>query len=183
MNTLHLYTVGILLVGVERLGELWLSKRNAARAFACGAVEVGQRHYRVMTVLHSLFLVSCLAEPWLLRRPAPGAFAWLFIALAAASQALRYWAIATLGDRWNTRVIVLPDVPPVTGGPYRWMKHPNYLAVIVELAALPMIHGAWLTSIAFSIANATLLTVRIRSEEEALGEVWATTFADRRRFL
>lgn len=183
VTSLEAYTLGIAAVGVERLGELWLSRRNAARAFARGAVEVGQGHYRVMTALHTLFLLSCVAEPWALGRPWPGALGWLFVALAAGSQGLRYWAISALGDRWNTRVIVTPGLPPVTAGPYRFMKHPNYLAVIVELAALPMIHGAWLTALAFSLANAALLAVRIRSEEAALGELWAEAFADRRRFL
>lgn len=183
MTSLTLYTIGIAAVGVERLGELALSQRNAARAFARGAVEVGQAHYRVMTVLHTLFLVSCVVEPRFLDRPPPGALSWLFVVLALASQALRYWAIATLGERWNTRVIVLPGAPPVTGGPYRLMKHPNYLAVIVELAVLPMIHGAWMTALVFSIANGLLLAVRIRSEEAALGQTWAAAFADRRRFL
>lgn len=183
MTSLQAYTALIAAVGVERLGELALSRRNAARAFAQGAVEVGQRHYRVMTALHSLFLLGCVVEPWALDRAAPGALSWLCVALALGSQGLRYWAIATLGPRWNTRVIVLPGAPPVTGGPYRLMKHPNYLAVIVELAALPMIHGAWVTALVFSIANALLLAVRIRSEEAALGAAWSSAFAGRRRFL
>lgn len=183
VTSLQIYTVGLAVVGLERLGELVLSKRNAARAFARGGVEVGQRHYRVMTVLHTLFLASCVAEPWLLQREAPGFWAWVFVGLAVGAQALRYWAITTLGDRWNTRVIVIPGAQPVTGGPYRFMKHPNYLAVIIELAALPLIHGAYLTAVIFSLANAVLLVVRIRAEEAALGQVWAQAFAHHSRFL
>jgi methyltransferase len=183
VTSLLFYTALIAAVGLERLGELVLSRRNAARAFARGAVEVGTRHYRVMTVLHTLFLGCALAEPWVLGRAAPGASSWLFLVLVVLAQSLRYWAIATLGDRWNTRIIVLPGAEPVTNGPYRYVKHPNYLAVMVELAALPLVHGAWLTALVFSLANALLLVVRIRSEEAALGPRWARAFAGRPRFF
>jgi methyltransferase len=183
VTSLHVYTALIAAVAAERVVELVISRRNAALAFSQGAIEVGQAHYRVMAAMHVLFLVSCVAEPWALDRAPPGALAWLFVALALASQGLRYWAIKTLGPRWNTRVIVLPGALPVIDGPYRLMKHPNYLAVIVELAALPMIHGAWMTAVAFSIANALVLAVRIRSEEEALGADWSAAFASLRRFF
>jgi methyltransferase len=178
-----LYLALLLLVGAERLVELRLSSRNAARAFARGAVEAGQRHYRVMKVLHTLFLVSCAAEVLLLHRPFPGELGWAALAVALLAQGLRYWAIATLGERWNTRVIVLPDAEPVTGGPYRWVRHPNYVAVILELAALPLVHGAYLTAIVFSVANALLLRVRIRVEEQALGARYARAFGAQPRFL
>ena len=138
---------------------------------------------RVMAAMHSLFLVSCVAEVLVLGRSPPGAWCWAFLGLAVLTQGLRYWAIATLGERWNTRVIVLPGAEPVTGGPYRFVKHPNYLAVIVELMALPLIHGAWLTALSFSLANAAVLAVRIRSEEAALGPRWAQAFENRSRFL
>ena len=105
------------------------------------------------------------------------------VAGAARAQGLRYWAIASLGDRWNTRIIVLPDAAPVTRGPYRFVRHPNYLAVVVEIACLPLIHGAWFTALAFSLGNAALLYVRVRSEEAALGARYATAFAHRPRFV
>jgi methyltransferase len=85
-----------------------------------------------------------------------------------ASQALRWWCIATLGRRWNTRVIVVPGLAPVTSGPYRFLAHPNYVAVVVEGIALPLVHEAWLTALVFTGANAALLTVRIRAENAAL---------------
>ena len=99
------------------------------------------------------------------------------------AQALRYWAITTLGPRWNTRVIVLPGSAPVTGGPYRFVRHPNYVAVVAELFFLPLVHGAWWTALFFSLANAWLLTVRIRVEERALGDLWQRHFAEAPRFV
>ncbi len=171
------------LVALERVAELVLSRRNAAAAFARGAVEYGQAHFRVMTALHTLFLLSCAAEPVIMGHAFPGAWGFAALGVAMAAQGLRYWAIATLGDRWNTRIIVQPSLPPVTGGPYRFVKHPNYVAVIFELVALPLIFGGWLTALVFSLANAVLLTVRIRAEERALGEGWAAAFASRPRFV
>ncbi|MDP3505042.1 MAG: isoprenylcysteine carboxylmethyltransferase family protein [Myxococcales bacterium] len=181
--SLGLYLGLLVLVAFERLAELLISRRNARLAFAQGAVEVGQGHFRVMTIFHTLFLLSCAAEPLLLGRVFPGALGWVALALALAAQALRYWAIATLGPRWNTRIIVLPAVPPVVGGPYRFVKHPNYVAVIVELLALPLVFGGWMTALAFSLGNAALLMVRIRAEEQALGPGYAQAFAGRPRFV
>lgn len=171
------------LLGVERLVELVLSKRNAARAFARGGVERGQGHYRVMVVFHSLFLVSCVAEVFLLNRPFPGALGWAALGAAVLAQALRYWAISALGDRWNSRIIVIPGLAPVTGGPYRFLRHPNYVAVVLELLAVPLIHGAWGTAVVFTVGNAALLYVRIRAEEQALGEVYAQAFVHHPRFI
>lgn len=183
MVALWLYTGFIALLSVERLYELALSRRNAARAFAAGALEVGLRHYRVMTLFHTAFLVSCVAEPWLLGREFPGLPGLVALIFALLAQSLRYWAISTLGDRWNTRVIVMPGTPPVTGGPYRFIKHPNYVAVVIELVAVPLIYGGWITAAVFSIGNAVLLTVRIRAEERALGQQWQQAFAGKGRFL
>jgi methyltransferase len=136
-----------------------------------------------MTALHTSFLLCAALEPWLLQRPFPGALGFAALGVALLAQALRYWAVSTLGPRWNTRVIVLPEAPPVTGGPYRFLRHPNYLAVVLELAAVPLIHGAWLTALCFSLANAALLTWRIRVEEQALGPRWQAAFAGRARFI
>ncbi|HYO66133.1 MAG TPA: isoprenylcysteine carboxyl methyltransferase family protein [Archangium sp.] len=183
VSTLGGYVGFLGLLGAERLVELVLSKRNAARAFARGGVETGQRHYRVMVVLHSLFLVACGAEVVGLSRPFPGALGFGALGVALVAQALRYWAIASLGDRWNTRIIVVPGLEPVTRGPYRFLRHPNYVAVVLELAAVPLIHGAWVTALVFSFGNALLLRVRIRAEEEALGALYAEAFADRPRFI
>lgn len=183
VSSVALYTGLVALVGVERLFELRLSRRHAAAAFARGGVEVGRGHYRVMTVFHTAFLAACVGEAWLAGRPFPGALGWAALAGALAAQGLRYWAITTLGERWNTRIIVLPGAAPVTAGPYRYMKHPNYLAVIVELLCLPLVHGAWATALAFSLGNAALLAVRVRAEEEALGRPYAAAFEGRPRFL
>ncbi len=168
-------------VALERVGELVLSRENARRAFAQGAIEVGQGHYRVMAAFHTLFLAACGIEAW--ARPFPGALGWVALAGALAAQGLRYWAITTLGERWNVRVIVLPGAAPVTGGPYRWVRHPNYVAVAMEMALVPLVHGAWLTAILFSLGNALLMVVRIRAEETALGGVWANAFAQKPRFF
>lgn len=183
VSSLHWYWAFLVLVALERLVELFISNRNATWAFEQGAVETGQAHYRVMTALHTAFLIACVLEPWLLERPFPSPWGWVASAVAIASQALRYWAISTLGQRWNTRVIVLPDAPPVTGGPYRFVRHPNYVAVIAELAALPLIHGAWLTAIVFTVANALLLRTRIRVEEAALGRRYQETLGNKPRFM
>ncbi|HZB67694.1 MAG TPA: isoprenylcysteine carboxyl methyltransferase family protein [Ornithinibacter sp.] len=162
------FTVLVALVGLERVAELVVSTRNAAWSFARGGVEYGRGHYPVMVALHSGFLVAMLVEAWLRRPDVPGVLAWSMLALVLASQALRWWCIGTLGRRWNTRVIVVPGLAPVTSGPYRLLRHPNYVAVVVEGVALPLVHSAWLTAVLFTLANAVLLTVRIRVEDAAL---------------
>lgn len=177
------YTAFVALVGVERLGELALSRRNARLAFERGGVEVGQGHYRVMAALHTLFLVACVAEVHLLDRPFPGAVGYAALAAALLSQGLRYWAIATLGPRWNVRIVFVPGDTPVTAGPYRLVRHPNYVAVVIEMLAIPLVHGAWLTALVFSAANAALLTVRIRAEERALGAPYEAAFGQKPRFV
>jgi len=177
------YLLFLLLLSAERVLELWISRRNARASFARGGVEVGRRHYRVMAALHTAFLLSCALEVVLLRRPFPGAPGWAALAGALLAQGLRYWAIATLGERWSTRVIVVPAEAPVVSGPYRWVRHPNYVAVVVEIALVPLVHGAFVTALMFSIANAALLAVRIRVEERALGGAYATAFAGRPRFI
>jgi methyltransferase len=183
VTTVYAYLAFLALLGAERVVELAISRRNAARAFAQGAVEVGQRHFRVMGIFHGAFFLACAAEVIAFQRPFPGALGLASLGVALAAQALRYWAIVTLGERWNVRIIVLPTAPPVTGGPYRFLRHPNYLAVILEMAFVPLIHGAYVTAIVFSAGNAALLWIRIRAEEQALGEAYARAFADRRRLL
>ena len=158
----------VLLVAFQRLTELRLAKRNERLARAAGAVELGAGHFPWMVTIHTLFLVSCVAEVFLLDRPFAPRAAGAMLLLLGLATALRYWAISTLGERWTTRILVRPGVPLVTGGPYRFLRHPNYLAVVIEIAALPLVHGAWLTAVVFSAANAVLLTVRVRAENEAL---------------
>ena len=162
------FTLLVAAVGVERLAELVVSKRNAAWSLERGGVETGRGHYPFMVVLHTGLLAGALVEVWVRRPDVTGVLALSMLVLVIASQALRWWCIGTLGRRWNTRVIVVPGLAPVSGGPYRWFSHPNYVAVVVEGAALPLVGGAWITAIVFTVLNAVLLTVRIRVENEAL---------------
>lgn len=177
------YLVFMGALALERLAELVLSRRNAQRALRLGAVEVGQPHFRVMSVVHVLFLVACPVEVLALHRPFPGTWGWVCLAGALAAQGLRYWAIATLAERWNVRIIVWPKAPPVVRGPYRFVRHPNYVAVILEMLFVPLLHGAWLCAAVFTAANALLLTVRIREEERALGPDYAAAFRTHPRLV
>lgn len=165
-------TVYLLLVGavaLERLAELLLSARHAAWSFARGGTEHGRGHFPAMVALHSALLLACAGEVVAARRPFVPALGWPALAIVVASQALRWWCIVTLGPRWNTRVIVVPGLPLVTRGPYRVLRHPNYVAVVAEGLALPLVHGAWVTALVFSVLNAVLLLrFRIPAEERAL---------------
>lgn len=164
-----LFLAVMALVGLERLAELVVAKRNAAWSFANGGVEHGRGHYPAMVLLHTGFLFGAVAEVVLLDRAWNPMIGVPCLVLAVASQALRWWVITTLGPRWNTRVIVIPGLAPIAGGPFRWFNHPNYLAVVTEGIALPMIHGAWITALTFTVLNALLLRARIRVEDHALG--------------
>jgi methyltransferase len=163
------YYLLILAVGIERLVELVVSKRNAQWSFAHGGKEFGRNHYPVMVTIHTALLVGCVVEVWALHRPFIPWLGWPMLAVVLGSQVLRWWCVKTLGRRWNTLVIVLPGVPLVRRGPYRWLHHPNYVAVVAEGLALPLVHSAWLTAIGFTLANALVLTVRLRVENAALG--------------
>ena len=163
-----MYYLLIAAVGLERLAELGVSISNAGWAFSRDAKEFGRGHYPAMVLLHTAFLVGCSVEVWALQRPFIPWLGWPMLAVTALSQALRWWCVGTLGRRWNTRVIVLTDVPLVHRGPYRWLRHPNYVAVVIEGFALPLIHTAWLTALTFTLANTALLRVRIRVENAAL---------------
>lgn len=168
MVTQIAYTLFIAATAGERLVEMVVSKRNAEWAFERGGVERGREHFGFMVVLHTVFLFGCVAEIWLLDRPFIPLLGFTMLAIAIACQGLRWWVIRTLGHRWNTRVIVVPGLERIDRGPFRWFSHPNYLAVVLEGIALPLIHSAWITAIAFTVLNAGLLWVRIRCEEEAL---------------
>jgi methyltransferase len=163
------YYLLILAIGIERLVELVVSKRNAQWALAQGGKEFGRSHYPVMVAVHAALLLGCVVEVWALHRPFIAWLGWPMLALVALSQAVRWWCVRTLGQRWNTLVIVVPRAPLVRQGPYRWLQHPNYVAVAVEGVALPLAHSAWLTAAVFTLANALLLTVRIKVENAALG--------------
>jgi methyltransferase len=166
-----LFTALVLAVGLERVAELVVSNRNAAWSIARGGVESGRGHYPFMVVLHTGLLAGALVEVWVRRPDTAPVLAWSMLVLVAASQALRWWCIATLGRQWNTRVIVVPGAPRVTGGPYRWIPHPNYVAVVVEGLALPLVHSAWITAAVFTTLNGFLLATRIRAEDAALARL------------
>ena len=162
------YVLLVAAVAAERLVELVVAQRNLAWSRARGGVEFGARHYPVMVVLHTGLLVGCLAEVYLLDRPFLAWLGWPMLAVVVAAQLLRWWCITTLGRQWNTRVIVIPGAARITGGPYRWIPHANYVAVIAEGIALPLVHTAWITALVFTVLNAVLLSTRISTENAAL---------------
>ena len=167
-RTRTLFTLFVLLLAGQRLLELRLSRRNERALQAQGASEYGAEQFRWMRLLHSAWFASMLAELFLLKRPFRPRLAGVAAVLTALGQAFRYVAIRTLGSRWTVRIFVLPGSKPVSGGIYRYLRHPNYLGVMLEIAAVPLLHSAYLTSIVFSLANALLLRARIRAEEAAL---------------
>ncbi|MGW4963280.1 isoprenylcysteine carboxyl methyltransferase family protein [Nonomuraea sp. NPDC004186] len=162
------YLVLIGLVALERLAELAVARRNLAWARSRGGVEYGRRHYPWIVLAHAALLAAAPAEVWLLGRPFVPWLGWPMLAVVVLAQGLRWWCVGTLGRQWNTRVVVVPGMPLVHRGPYRWLRHPNYVAVVAEGLALPLVHSAWLTATAFAAANAVLLTVRVRVEDAAL---------------
>lgn len=163
------YTALVLAVGLERVAELVVARRNARWSLARGGTETGRGHYPAMVVLHTGLLAGALAETALAGRPFVPVLGWTMVGVVGAAQGLRWWCIRTLGPRWNTRVIVVPGLELVSGGPYRLLRHPNYVAVVAEGLALPLVHGAWVTAAVFTGLNAALLAVRIRCENAALG--------------
>lgn len=173
MSSEIFFSVVVGLVGLERLAELRVAKRNATWSMQRGGRVSGASHYPPMVFLHTALLVGALAEVWIAR---PQFYVGLAIAmglLLIASQALRWWCIRTLGHQWNTKIIIVPGMSAVRSGPYRFFTHPNYVAVVVEGFALPLMHTAWITATAFTILNAILLRVRIRAENAALRELSA----------
>lgn len=157
-----------LVLSAQRMIELAISMRNRERAIARGGEEHGADHFWMFAALHTAWIVGMYAETIFLdRHVAP----WWPLALIVAlvMQVLRYWTIATLGESWNTRIIVWPGMKRVTTGPYRWLRHPNYVIVCIELALIPLAFGCWITALAASVLNAAiLLLVRIPAEERAL---------------
>lgn len=183
MTILDMGRALVVAVALERVAELLVARRNVRRLLAAGAVEAGRGHYPAMVGFHAALLVACAAEPALRPGPWPAPVAIPAAVAVLLAEGLRWWAVASLGGRWTTRVLVLPGAPPVRAGPYRWLRHPNYLAVIVEVAALPLAAGAWRTAVVATLVNAILLTVRIRVEERAMGRAWESEFAGVGRFV
>lgn len=163
-------SIGILVfVTLQRLGELVLAGRNTRRLLARGGVEHGQSHYPIIVGLHAAWLAGL----WWLAWDRPANLGWL--AVFAALQLLRVWVIASLGDRWTTRIITLPGAPVVTRGPYRFLPHPNYAVVVAEIAVLPLVFGLTGYALAFTLLNGSALWIRIRAEEAALRDAVAAT--------
>jgi methyltransferase len=151
------------LVTLQRLGELWLAKRNTRRLLAEGAREYGATHYPLIVAVHTLWLIAL----WWLAPQRPVYAFWL--ALFVLIEIARIWVLTSLGPRWTTRIIVLPEAPLVQRGPYRFVNHPNYWVVTAEIAVLPLVFGLWQVALLFTLLNAAVLTVRIREENRALG--------------
>lgn len=149
-------------VTLQRLGELILAQRNTRRLLAQGAYETGGGHYPLVVGLHAAWMAAMWGFGW--DRPISLPWLGVFIAL----QLLRVWVIASLGGRWTTRIVILPDAPLVRRGPYRFLNHPNYAVVVAEIAALPLAFGLVGVAIVFSVLNALVLWVRIRVEGRAL---------------
>jgi len=179
------YALLIGAVAAERGFELLLSRRNLRRVAARGGMIAEHRTFWDMAAFQVVFLAACPLEVLLLDRPFLPGLGWPMVALVVLAMALRYWAVATLGEHWNVRLVVLPGAPVVTGGPYRWVKHPNYLALVVETVALPLVHAAWITACVGTALLVPLLADRIRCEEAALARHtdWTAAFTGRRRLL
>jgi methyltransferase len=159
-------------VTLQRAGELVVSRYNTSRLLARGAVEIASGHYPWIVTVHAAWLVSL----WSVGRDQPVNAVALcgYVVL----QGLRFWVIRTLGSRWTTRIIALPDQPLVSAGPYRFLSHPNYAVVAGEIAVLPLALGLPLLAIVFTILNAAVLAVRIRAENRALATSRETTARD-----
>ena len=162
------YVLLVAAVGLERVAEIVVARRNLAWSRAQGGVEFGAGHYPFMAVLHTVFLLACVAEVVFLHRPFLPALGWPMLAIVIAAQALRWWCVSTLGRQWNTRVVVIPGAPRVSGGPYRFLSHPNYVAVAAEGIALPLVHSAWITAVVFTALNIPLMVTRVSAENAAL---------------
>lgn len=164
MSESPVFNIAILaLVTLERVGELWLAKRNTKRLLGEGAREYAPGHYPLIVALHAGWLATLW---WFAPTQIIGP---LWLALFFVIEIGRLWVLASLGERWTTRIIVLPNAPLVRRGPYRFADHPNYAVVVAEILVLPLVFGLWRTALVFTALNAILLTVRIRAENRALG--------------
>jgi methyltransferase len=162
------FTLLVVAVALARLFELIVAARNRRWLLRHGAQEFGSSHYPVMVLVQAAWLAGSVAEVWGRERTFLPALGYPMLVLLGLGFALRYWVIATLDHRWTTRILILPGAPLVQKGPYRFLRHPNYLAVCLEIAALPLVHTAWWSAVIFSLANALVLRVRIRAEDAAL---------------
>lgn len=168
MSGLNWLSLFMTLIVIERLYELKISKKNAAAVLGKGGIEAGREHFPYMVVLHMTFFAAIPYEVFKFELQFNPELALTMGLIVALSMALRYWAIISLGIFWNTRVIVLPGHKAIIKGPFRWIRHPNYVAVIIEMAAIPLFYGAWRTALVYSFLNFLMLKTRISVEEQAL---------------
>lgn len=160
------FTVFILLFILQRLSELYIAKRNEKWLLQQGAIEYGQRHYPFIVALHTLFIISLIVEYILRDGPS---ISWLFLFIFIVILSFKFWALSSLGKYWNTKIYRIPGVYPVKKGPYKFLRHPNYVEVICEIAVIPLVFHLYYTAIAFTILNAIILNIRIGVENK----VWA----------
>ena len=179
------YLIFLVAVGLERLAELVISKRHQKALADEGVDKVPERHFRWMVLTHAGVLVAAGAEVVLLQRPFAPAWAVAFGLVFLVATGLRLWVIRTMRTHWNVEVMASMPLGIVTSGPYRFIRHPNYLAVILEIAAIPLIHGAWITAVVASVANAWVLAKRLEVEEAVLlaDPAYQTAMAPKARFL
>jgi methyltransferase len=170
MVTKLAFGIFIGLLALQRLFELRKSEQHRRQILMRGGREHGASHFPYMALLHTLWLVAIPLEVWLFDRPASMPVAIAAGVFFLGGQVLRMLAMHELGERWCARIMTLPNRPPVTKGIFRFLRHPNYTGVVLEIASAPMLHMAYLTAIIFSLLNAWLLVVRIRAEEKALNE-------------
>jgi methyltransferase len=174
-----------LIVVIQRLGELIIARMNRKWAEEQGGFEVGKEHYPFIVFIHILFFGGILLEVGVLGATFP-TWWWCPFTLFLLAQGLRLWCIKSLGRYWNTRIIIIPSHPPQVKGPYRYLRHPNYLVVFIELLTFPLVYGAWITSIVVSILNmCVLFFFRIPTEERALMETtsYGEFMGEKARFL
>ncbi|PEJ53819.1 hypothetical protein CN692_21160 [Bacillus sp. AFS002410] len=156
-----------LFIIIQRVVELGIAKNNEKKLKQRGAIEFGQAHYKYFIILHSMFFLSILIENYFVQYVEIEFFTFLLI-LFIILQLARVWVISTLGERWNTKIIILPNEKLVKDGLYKYIKHPNYIIVTIELLVIPIMFHAYITTVIFSICNLMLLKVRIREENKAL---------------
>jgi methyltransferase len=166
--SVYLYLALLAAVGLLRLVELRISRQHQQRMLAGGAVRVTEPHFKWMVAVHSGVLVGAAAEVVLLKRPFLPLLGGLMLALFLASNLVRLWVVRTLGDLWSVQVMDSTQLGVVTTGPFRFVRHPNYTGVILEMISLPLIHTAWITAVVISLAHSFALSMRIRAEESVL---------------
>lgn len=167
VNNMIVFFAFLLFIILQRVAELVLARRNEKTLKSQGAIEFDKDGYGAIAAMHIAFFISLICEKIFLHRTL-NTYWPLFVTLFVAAQVLRYWAIRSLGVHWNTKVLVIPGKKLVTKGPYKYIRHPNYIAVITEIAAIPLIFSCYITATVFSLLNLILLRRRIMIEESAL---------------